>query len=328
MVRKSMLLGVVAGLTLISSSRAAGPTDPPSPPPTRPVLTSQISCKGYSSVPMTVDPEQSIPMRLVANLSCGQEVTVLSDMESYTVSVRTDDGMSGYVARLFLTPPVLKSISSAPANAALTNGKAIWQEGIAGSSSFLNGKNIVESLTANGITVQVSLQDTGWKLRANVAVMNAGTQPIYVLPKLLTLDEVAPGRKLLRYQDPERIAKALNHQVLWTASSAGPESGLQSDRYGSASAATYNASYKMPSTTAPNFLAQHQALEEIAAKNQTALVNMGQEIKTLSLRECTLKSGENTAGSVWFDRDGKSQQLVLRVPVGGVVFEFPLSFDK
>jgi hypothetical protein len=327
MLRKSMLLGAVASLTLICSSRAAGSSDPPSAPANS-ALTSQISCKGYSSVPMTADPEQSLPMKLVVNLSCGQEVTVLSDMESYTVSVRTSDGMSGYVARLFLTSPVLKSLSSAPASAAIRSGKAVWQEGAAGSTSFPSGNSVVESLTANGITVQVSLQDTGWKLRANVAVMNSGAQPVYVLPKLLTLDEVAPSRKLLRYQDPDRLAKALNHQLLWTASSAGPENGLQPDRSGSANQSAYNVNYKLPSSAAPNLLAQHQALEEIAAKNQTALVNMGQEIRALSLRECTLKHGENTAGSVWFDRDGKSEQLVLRVPVGGVVFEFPLSFDK
>jgi len=327
MMRKSMLLGAVASLTVIPTTRAAGPSDPPLAPANT-LLTSQISCKGYSSVPMTVDPEQSLPMKLVANLSCGQEVTVLSDMENYSVNVRTGDGMSGYVARLFLTSPVLKSVSSVPVSATLTNGKAVWQEGASGSTSFPSGKSVVESLTANGVTVQVSLQDTGWKVRANVAVMNAGAQPIYVLPKLLTLDEVTPYRKLLRYQDPERIAKALNHQLLWTTSSAGPKNGPQPDRSASESASTYNVTYKMPSSAAPNLLAQHQALEEIAAKNQTALVNMAQEIKTLSLRECTLKAGENTAGSVWFDRDGKSQQLVLRVPVGGVIFEFPLSFDK
>jgi len=323
-----MLLSAVASLTLVSSTRADEPGNPPSAPANA-VLTSQIACKDYSSVPMTADQEQSLPMKLVANLSCGQDVTVLSDIENYTVSVRTNDGKEGYVARLFLTPPVLKAISSGPVNASLTNGKAVWQEGVAGSFSFPSGNNIVESLTANGITVQVSLQDTGWKLRANVAVMNAGGQPIYVLPKLLSLSETAPSNKPLRFQDPERIAKALNHQLLWTASSAGPENGLQPDRSSSAAiGATYNVSYKMPSTAAPNLLAQHQALEEIAAKNQTALVDMSREIKTLPLRECTLKSGENTAGAVWFDRDGKSKQLLLRIPVGGVVFEFPLSFAK
>jgi hypothetical protein len=327
MMRKRMLLSVVAGLLLISSSQAADPSDPSSPPANT-ILTSQIACRGYSSVPMTADQEQSLPMNLVAILVCGQEVAVLSDMESYTVSVRSADGKVGYVARMFLTPPVLKANSSGPVNASLTNGKAIWQEDAAGSSSFSSGQNIVESLTANGITVQVSLQDTGWKLRANVAVKNGGPQPIYVLPKLLSLTEIAPSNKPLRYQDPERIAKALNHQLLWTASSAGPENGLQPDRSASASAATLTVSYKMPSTPAPNLLAQHQALEEIAAKNQTALVDMSREIKTLSLRECTLKPGENTAGAVWFDRDGKSKQLLLRVPVGGVAFEFPLSFDK
>jgi hypothetical protein len=30
---------------------------------------------------------------------------------------------------------------------------------------------------------------------------------------------------------------------------------------------------------------------------------------------------------VWFDRDAKSSQLLLRVPVDGIIFEFPLSFN-
>jgi len=45
------------------------------------------------------------------------------------------------------------------------------------------------------------------------------------------------------------------------------------------------------------------------------------------LRECSLKPNEKTAGAVWFERDAKSNQFILRVPVGAVIFEFPLSFN-
>ena len=90
----------------------------------------------------------------------------------------------------------------------------------------------------------------------------------------------------------------------------------------------FRSNYKLPSSDpSPNYLAQHQALEEIAAKNQAALVDMAREINALSLRECSLKPNEKTAGAVWFERDAKSNQFILRVPVGAVIFEFPLSFN-
>ena len=152
-------------------------------------------------------------------------------------------------------------------------------------------------------------------------------QPVHLQPRLLSLDEMAPLVRPLRYQDPAEVAKAANHQILWTAASAGPSGGVQPQR-ASSSTDLYAVNYRLPSSDpSRNYLAQHQALEEIAAKNQAALVNMVREINALSLRECTLKANEKTAGAVWFERDAKSNQVVLRVPVGGVIFEFPLSFN-
>jgi hypothetical protein len=280
---------------------------------------------------MTADLEQALPLQVIANLECGQEVAVLSDAEGYSVNVRTQEGKSGYVARMYLTQPI-RMRTDAPAlsdSAVLNDGIARWQSGSKASVQFLSGDKVVESLTANGITVQVSLQDTGWKMRANVAVVNGGQQAIYVQPKLVSLDELAPLVRPLHYQDPAQVAKAANHQILWTSASAGPTGGVQPQRTSSVSGADlYSASYKLPaSDPSPNYLAQHQALEEIAAKNQAALVNMVREINALSLHECTLKPSEKTAGAVWFARDAKSRQLILRVPVGSVVFEFPLSFN-
>jgi hypothetical protein len=328
MTRKLMLLGALAGLALVPSSPAE---DLPNSPATSKALTlmSDISCKGYETVPMTADAEQGLPLQVVASLECGQEVSVLSNLEGYTVRIQTEDGKNGYVAHMFLSKPTLRRAggSAVVESAQLVNGAARWQHGAAGSSEITNGGKLVESLTVSGITVQVSLQDTGWKLRANVAVANSSLQPVYVLPKVLSLDEIAPSVKPLLYQDPEHIGKATNHQILWTASTAGPTGGVQPDRSASSSASLTAASYKLRSTPSPNYLAQHQALEEIAAKNQTALVDMAREINALALRECTLKPSEKTAGAVWFERDSKSRQLILRVPVGGVIFEFPLSFN-
>src|SRR5882757_1657585 len=339
MTRKFILLGALASLALSTSSPAEELANPAAPLGSA-VPTGKISCNGYLSVPMTADQEQSLPLQVIANLECGQEVAVLSDAEGYTVNIRTAEGKNGYVARMYLTRPIRKKADAVvPAdNATVNNGVARWQSGSKGSYELTNGDKLVESLTANGITVQISLQDTGWKMRANVAVVNAGQQAIYVLPRLLALDEIAPMVKPLRYQDPAEVAKAANHQILWTSASAGPTGGVHPQRTSTASTASsassassadlYTVNYKLPSSDpSPNYLAQHQALEEIAAKNQAALVNMAREINALSLRECSLKPNEKTAGAVWFERDAKSNQFILRVPVGAVIFEFPLSFN-
>ncbi len=331
MTRKFILLGALASLVLITPSRAEELANPAAPLGSA-VLTGKISCNGYLNVPMTADQEQSLPLQVIANLECGQEVAVLSDDEGYTVNIRTSDGKNGYVARMYLTRAVRKRADALGTadNATLNNGVARWQSGSKGSYEFTNGDKLVESLTANGITVQISLQDTGWKMRTNVAVVNASQQPIYVLPRLLSLDETAPMMKPLRYQDPAEVAKAPNHQILWTSASAGPTVGVHAQRTSTASNADlYTVNYKLPSADpSPNYLAQHQALEEIAAKNQGALAGMAREINALSLREGTLKPNEKTAGAVWFERDAKSNQFILRVPVGAVIFEFPLSFSR
>jgi hypothetical protein len=327
---KLALLGALASFVFSSSSRCEELANSSSAS-NNAALTSKISCNGNLSIPMTADQEQTLPIQLVANLECGEEVAVLSDVEGYTVNIRTEDGQQGYVAHMYLTRPVRKRPDAQlPGDSAtVNNGVARWQSGVKGSYQFMNGSELVESLTANGVTVQVSLQDTGWKMRANVAVVNSGKQSVYVLPKLLSLDEIAPLIKPLRYEDPAHVAKAANHQVLWTSASAAAAGGAQPPRPSSPSGGeVYVLTYKLPvSDPSPNYLAQHQALEQIAAKNQTALVNMVREINELSLRECTLKPSEKTAGAVWFERDSKSRQLILKVPVGDVLYEFPLSFN-
>ena len=82
------------------------------------VAHQRVACHGASAVPMTFDAEQSLPLKLVANLSCGQEVAVLSDLEGYTVHVSTANGLSGYVARAYLAPDA-KSAPAAPQPATL-----------------------------------------------------------------------------------------------------------------------------------------------------------------------------------------------------------------
>jgi hypothetical protein len=50
-----------------------------------------------------------------------------------------------------------------------------------------------------------------------------------------------------------------------------------------------------------------------------------EDILNRSLRETTLTPGQDVAGSVFFERDDKARELVLRIPTSGVTFEVPLS---
>ncbi len=148
---------------------------------------------------MTADPEQSLPLQVIATLKCGEEVTMLDNNEGYTVKIKTADGKMGYVAAIYVkkipTPRRPPSVESA----SIENGVARWQQGAQGCDHFMSNGILVESLTANGITVQVSLHDTGWKLRANVAIANSGSQSIHIQPSQFILDDVSLHGKPLFY---------------------------------------------------------------------------------------------------------------------------------
>ncbi|MGB7282227.1 MAG: SH3 domain-containing protein [Candidatus Acidiferrum sp.] len=265
---------------------------------------STVVCHGLKNVPVTTDAEQALPMHLVARLNCGEQVSVLSDSEGYTVHIATVDGKTGYVARMYLAEPPAKPVPNPrPVEAAGSTGIARWQLGAPGTDHFYNGPAMVESLTANGVTVQVSLQDTGWKLRATVAVANAGDTQVHLDPSTFTLNELTPRLRPLRYQNPEDLSKSRTHLAYATKASAiAPAS------------AVYVSNVPQKRTViiaAPDFLADQSQPDQASP-----------------LYEATLAPHEKTSGAVWFERGKNSQELNLRVFVGDQIFEFPLAFPQ
>src|SRR5712664_4793549 len=182
------LLSIVAS-SLVPASRAQ--TDTPAATALPAVPSWKINCPGVRNVPMTADAEQSLPLQVISTLKCGEEVTMLANDEGYTVKIKTADGKMGFVAAIYVkkipTPRRPPSVESA----SIENGVARWQQGAQGCDHFMSNGILVESLTANGITVQVSLHDTGWKLRANVAIANSGSQSIHIQPSQFILDDVS-----------------------------------------------------------------------------------------------------------------------------------------
>jgi hypothetical protein len=281
-------------------------------------VSGSIVCHGGLKVPMTTDAEQALPLKIVAQLDCGQPVSWLTSSEGYTVNVHTADGKTGYVAWM----NVVKGEIIAPTKmvrqpAVIKDGQARWLVGTEGSERLYSEGLEVESLTVNGVTVQVSLQDTGWKLLANIAVANGGLQAVNVVPSHITIVSLEQIKKSLPYQQPKKLRAAVNHQILWTEANAAP----------SASGYLVNAGYRTSDNDGlngtQNYLAQHQVDVESKAD-----FNPHSEINTVALKDAAILPSGHVSGSTWFERDGKLQEMILRVPVGDLVYEFPFSFNR
>jgi len=307
---------LLAALPATASDEAVAPAAAPAPRAT-------TNCPGISSVPMTADAAQSLPLHLVRNLSCGESVVILSDSEGYTAHVRSADGTAGYVARMYLNTGAAPSVPDhQPLSAIAVNNVVRWQAGAPGCGQFFSKGHTVESATANGVTVQVSLEDSGWKLRATVAVSNKGEEVVELLPAGITLDELQPHLKSLLAQDPAKLSHAVNHQVLLTQANAQP----------SPSAVAYHRnSPPVPSTATyhldtPDYFSEHAA--QTSDSNHTVVVPSTSQLRALALKHTKLASGQKTTGLIWFERDANARELSFRVPVGDLVFDFPLSFEQ
>jgi len=320
---KQFLLGsalLLAALPALANEESSGGVAPVSSMP-----HASINCPGIPSVPMTADQEQALPMRLVASLSCGENVTVLADNEGYTARIRTNAGTEGYVARMYLVHESIAPPAPIPVvpNAATVNGVVRWQAGAPGCEQLLSWGRHVESVTANGVTVQVSLQDSGWKFRVNVAVSNHGDSTVDVLPTLVSLDELQPSLKPLLPQSPSKLQHVTNHQVFWTAATAQPSPSAvaqNSDHVATVSSLVYHA----PAT--PDYLGLNPFSD---SKPKHAIPGTETEdVGARSLKAVSLATGEQTSGVLWFERDPDARELSLRLAVGDLIFDFPLSFEQ
>jgi hypothetical protein len=276
-----------------------------------------VNCPGISSVPMTADAEQALPMRQIATLSCGQQVAIIADSEGYTAHIRISDGKEGYVARMYLTTaapiaePTLEFDTPTPVSIATpVNGIVRWNAGAPGCEQFASRGRKVESATANGITVQVSLQDTGWKLRASVAVSNESGAQVYVHPSLITLDELTPSLRNLREENPAKLAhNEANHQLMHSEYIAvPPPSAIVLHKRSDPQVSTV--SYH--STSVDDYLGFNDETSSVRA---------------VALKSANLAPGQKTSGELWFARDAKAHELSLRISVGDLVFDFPFSFE-
>jgi hypothetical protein len=293
--------------------------------PERPA-TAVVKCSEAAGVPMTADEAQALPMHVVTFLACGDTVSVLSDRQGYTLQIRTNNGQEGYVARMYLSDgsAVASATRKAPISSAhVQNGIARWASGAEGCDEFVSHGRHVESITANGITVQVSIQDSGWKLRANVAVSNQSPEVVSILPGIVTLDELTPNLRLLYATDPARLAHTPTHQVLWTLVDALPSRSAVVE---SATGVSGSQRLAYRTSPAPDYL--NPQLELASTRHSGFDRSDSIDVQSIALKSAALPAGQIHAGVMWFERDANAHELSLRVPVGDMVFDFPFSLEQ
>jgi hypothetical protein len=315
-----------SALLLAALPALANNEETPNVSPSATAPTAIVKCPGVTgvtSIPFTSDAEQALPLRVVGSLTCGETVVVLSSGEGYTSEIRTKDGQEGYVAQMYLaateSAPARQQMAQ-PSSAKPVNGVVRWSAGQPGCDEFISHGRHVESVTANGITVQVSVQDSGWKNRANIAVSNQSGERVDVLPGIVTLDELAPNMKTLYAVSPEKLEHTMTHQVLWTLVDAVPSPSA---------VANYSNADRLANRTsaAPDYLSPHFALTS-STRHVAFERSESVDVQSIALKTTGLPSGQITAGVMWFERDNNAHELSLRVPVGNMVFDFPFSFEQ
>jgi hypothetical protein len=282
------------------------------PAPVAVSLPWKVNCRDLANVPLTADAVQALPLKLVTTLNCDQGLVVLSDAEGYTVNVRTADGKTGYIASRYLmkAPPAKPAPRVAPSSASTNNGVARWRPGAKGCDQFVKDGKTVESLTANGVTVQVSLLEAGSKLRANVAIGNFSNLYVFVEPLGITLESKGAHARSLAYRDPAQLARE----------------GSSSIGGGTAVNAEYRGTDFSPVFESANAV-ERKPVEDLSRPKATQPAGVPDQFTAEALKKGTVKLEGRTWGAVWFERDANSTEYVMRVPVDDQIFEFPLSLE-
>jgi hypothetical protein len=288
--------------------------------------TAVVKCPGITNIPFTSDAEQALPLRIVGSLSCGETVAILSDQEGYTAKIRTKDGQEGYVAEMYLAAGSNVSAmmpKTQPSSANPVNGIVRWAAGAPGCDEFLSHGRHVESITANGITVQVSLQDSGWKYRANIAISNQSSDSVEVIPGIITLDELMPNMHALLATDPAKLAHSPTHQAFWTLVNAVPPPSAVANHSSRASEGNRLANRTSPTN---DYLNPHLALTSSRQGGFERTESI--DVQSVALKTSSVPASQVNAGVMWFERDASAHELSLRVPVADMVFDFSFSLEQ
>ncbi|HEX6626899.1 MAG TPA: hypothetical protein VF105_02995 [Gemmatimonadaceae bacterium] len=237
---------------------------------------------------------------------------------------------------------------------AQVNTTVKWSVGDPQSDQVLRGGLPVRILVKDGVAVSASLARNDDVLWANVTVTNRSGKRFDVDPSQFTLTEVSPRQKEVLYESPDKVVKFIKRRADWANAFSGIAADMSRDktttdaeintkrqsttdfdletrphRYSVSGTARSNGSERTTATVttdSPDYQARMESARTIE-RNTAAAESKSADILKRALLANTLMPGEDIGGAVFFERDKKLREAVLRVPVAGLVFEFPVSIE-
>jgi hypothetical protein len=179
------------------------------------------------------------------------------------------------------------------------------------SNKVMFGRNY-KVIETTKFTVMVSISNEGAYTRADVSIANHLDYPQNVSPQDFRVEVVAPKPRVLLYVPPselQNVAPPPPIPVVETPVAAAPAA-----EGGAAAPAAAGGAVVAPNIDELFAQAKKEAAAKEAAEKAAALQN---------LAAAPIPANEVVRGRVFFEKDPKAKQVMVVVPVAGLVFEFP-----
>ncbi len=181
-----------------------------------------------------------------------------------------------------------------------------WTTGATGSEATdVQGSHILMQKSTNG-EVAVSIRQVGQYIRAYVQLLNFDKDPVSFDPMKATLLMTSPKEKVYEALDPEKAAK-----------------GIESDSEDAARTPTDAGCAMMIAQCQPTDSAMNMGKDTRAMGAQEAALARKDGMKPV-----TLNQNQDGQGAIYFKPDRKRKDVVIRIPFGGGIYEFPFTLGK
>ena len=180
---------------------------------------------------------------------------------------------------------------------------------------YYNGETI-EQLTVRGVTVTISLNDTGKFNQLAVFVSNSSSEAVNVLPSSFALRQTSPQELDLTVKSEMEIQRIAGKHALWTHVASGVTSSVTYVKEKMAGEDGQSAEAEVQDYDAQARWLAH--VDELGKRGDT---------KTLVrayLRSTTIFPGSKLSGVLWFDRTEAFASGTVKATFGSRVYNFPL----
>jgi len=180
---------------------------------------------------------------------------------------------------------------------------------------YYNGETI-EQLTVRGVTVTISLNDTGKLNQLAVFVSNSSSEAVNVLPSSFALKQTGPKDIDLALKSEPEIQRIAGKHALWTHVASGVTSSVtyMKDKMSGEDGQSTEAAVQDYDAQA-RWLAH---VDELGKRGQTGTLARSY------LRSTTVFPGSKLSGILWFDRAGVFDAGIVKATLGSRVYSFPL----